>query len=146
MESLFNYQQPIKPYEETFISPPSNNTHQTSTLSSSTETLVMTGLVDPNTVLVKYHNVLPLSKIGRLSVKLARESFFGCELMKSSTVFGCSDKPPLPRKKLEELKQFLIQQHPNFRSLPIEFESHWKVCIDAINHACATVRAKANKI
>jgi hypothetical protein len=106
---------------------------------------MITELIDPDIVLRKYHNLTPLSKISRLSVKLARESFFGIDAMKSSTVYGCSDKPALPKRKLQDLKQFLIQQHPQFKSLPLEFEHHWRLCIDSINHACATLRAKDYK-
>jgi hypothetical protein len=116
---------------------------------------MITELIDPDIVLRKYHNLTPLSKISRLSVKLALELLFaiGIDAVKSSAVQGCSDKPALPK---QDLKHFLVQ-HPQFdpplfvdrvRSgvfLPLEFEHHWRLCIDSINHACATLRAKDYK-
>ena len=100
-------------------------------------------LLSPEEVVAKYKRMMPLSKIGRLAVKLARESFFGEELMKSSTVFGCQDKPALPKEKLGELKLFLIEQNPQFRRAPEEFEPFWKTCVDSINHACANLHKKS---
>ena len=61
-----------------------------------------TQLLPPDTVLSKYPSMTTISKLGRLAVKLARESFFGPEIMEKCTVFGCTDKPPLPRDKLDD--------------------------------------------
>ena len=80
-----------------------------------------------------------MSKIGRLSVKLARESYFGPALMKQCTVFGCQDKPPLPKDDVENLKKMLLSLYPQFRGTPLEFEPAWKTCVDSINHACFTL-------
>ena len=45
-----------------------------------------------------------VTKAGALSVKLARESFFGNALMKQCTVHGTRSQPSLPADKLQELK------------------------------------------
>ena len=45
-------------------------------------------------------------------------------------------KPALPKDCLDEK---LISLHPEFQSSPVEFETHWKGCTDAINHACSTL-------
>ena len=98
-------------------------------------------LLHPEKVLEKYPKLLNLSNVGRLSVKLAIEAYFGIELMKKSTVYGCSDKPSLPKDRVDQLKKKLVSIH--FRATPIEFEPYWKLCADAINHACSTLRAKS---
>ena len=85
----------------------------------------------------------PLSKTGSLACKLAREAYFGSAVMQRSTVYGCQDKPPLPKDKLEKFKKTLFSLHPEFRSSPQEFEPIWKTATDAINHACSSLRMKA---
>ena len=85
----------------------------------------------------------PLSKTGSLACKLAREAYFGAAVMQRSTVYGCQDKPPLPKDKLEKIKKTLFSLHPEFRSSPQEFEPIWKTATDAINNACSSLRMKA---
>ena len=50
-------------------------------------------------------NILAINLFNRLVCKLARESYFGPAVMQRSTVYGCQDKPPLPKDKLEKLKK-----------------------------------------
>ena len=64
-----------------------------------------TPLLDPDQVINNYPKLLSLSSIGRLSVRLAYESYFGKQLMTTSTVFGHNDKPTLPRDLVFELKK-----------------------------------------
>ena len=99
-------------------------------------------LVDADEVLDKYPKLLSLANIGRLSVRLATESYFGTELMKKCTVFGCNDKPSLPKEVVFEMKRKLLTLHPQFRSTPLEFEVYWAKSIAAINHCCAGLRSK----
>ena len=67
------------------------------------------------------------------------------ELMICCTVNGCTNKPALPKDRLDDLKKKLISLHPEFRNTPVEFGTHWKGCTDAINHACSTLQMKALK-
>ena len=99
-------------------------------------------LVDADEVLDKYPKLLSLANIGRLSVRLATESYFGTELMKKCTVFGCNNKPSLPKEVVFEMKRKLLALHPQFRSTPLEFEVYWAKSIAAINHCCAGLRSK----
>ena len=162
--SSSQYQQPMS-----FQSTPNNlsNHQSTSLLNTSTPSNVLkfhsdpqtsnmstpsrysvedTPLLDPDQVINKYPKLLSLSSIGRLSVRLAYESYFGKQLMTNSTVFGHNDKPPLPRDLVFELKKKLLSLHPQFRSTPIEFEPYWSKCVAAINHSCAGLRIKEHTI
>jgi hypothetical protein len=73
-------------------------------------------------------------------VKLAREVYFGEEMMKASTVYGSTGKLALPKNKVDELKKYLISLFPEFRHNGLAFEDKWKKCTDAINHACVALR------
>ena len=92
-------------------------------------------------IVMKYPRLVTVCKVGALASKLARESFFGKDMMAKCTVFGQRDKPPLPKDKVCKLKQFLIEVL-KYDKRTIEFEVHWKLCIESINHACNALRAK----
>ena len=119
---------------------------QTSNMSTPSRPSVEDTLLSPDQVIDKYPKLLSLSSIGRLSVRLAYESYFGKQLMAKSTVIGYNDKPPLPRDLVLELKRKLLSLHPQFRSTPIEFEPYWSKCVGAINHCCAGLRTKEQTI
>jgi hypothetical protein len=105
-------------------------------------TTTESSLITPETVIQKYPKYLNTANMTRLAVKLAREAYFGTQLMKKSTVYGCTNKPPLPKEDVENLKKFLFSLFPEMRQCPWEFEEKWKRCTDAINHACAILRNK----
>ena len=98
-----------------------------------------TVLLSPEAIIARYPRLLTLSKIGTLSVKLAKESYFGIELMSTCTVYGCRGKPALPKEILMKMKSFLLQYF-NCTKCPEDFEVHWRYCVDAINHACNSMR------
>ena len=75
-----------------------------------------------------------VAKAGRLAVKLARESYFGEDMMCVSTVSG------LPKDKLKEIKARLYEVY-RFDNL-VEFEPLWQKCLVAIGKACQGLRAK----
>jgi hypothetical protein len=100
-------------------------------------------LTDPELVIQYYPKLLNIEKISRLAVKLAREAYFGSELMRASTVYGCRNIPGLPKHKVDDLKKFLCLIFPDLRQNPTILEDKWKQCVHAINHACASLR-KAN--
>ena len=78
--------------------------------------------------------------MGELATKLARESFFGKELMRTSTVMGFKDLQALPADRVHALKETIMSVCPDYHSNPHGFEGVWRKCIDAINHACSKLR------
>ncbi len=73
--------------------------------SSSTTSMAQTSNhhLSPDEVILKYPKLVNL--IGRLAVKLGRESFFSPQLMLECIVFGHNNKPPLPKDAVEQLKK-----------------------------------------
>ena len=78
--------------------------------------------------------LLSTIKAGRLAVKLARESYFGEEVLKESIVSS------LPKEKLKEIKARLYEVY-RFNNL-VEFEPLWQKCLISIGKACQALRAK----
>ena len=76
------------------------------------------------------------TKAGRLAVKLARDSYFGEEVFRGSTVSS------LPREKLKEIKARLYEVY-RFNN-QVEFEPLWQKCLISIGKACQALRAKNN--
>lgn len=79
--------------------------------------------------------------MSRLAVKLARESFFGKDIMGSCTPHGKSNQDSLPRTKLLDLKRYLIRLFPTLNSA--DFEGYWKTCLTSIGQACKAIRNKS---
>ena len=77
-------------------------------------------LIQPEDLLLKYPKLNNLSRVGALSAKLAREVYFGKNIMSKCTVYGCRDRPPLPKAQLEKMKIFLIK----FSSIEGELQAH----------------------
>ena len=73
-----------------------------------------------------------------LAVKLAKESFFGKDLMAKCTVKGTREFGPFPEADLLKLKWFLSQLFPTYTKH--DFEEAWKTCIDSIDQACKGLR------
>ena len=90
--------------------------------------------------------LLSKGSIGGLAVKLARECYFGQELMSKCTVFGFKNLPALPKDRLSQLKQKLSSLHPDLITSPVEFEGYWKKAIDSMNHAMAKQRSMCTAI
>ncbi len=103
-------------------------------------------LFKPETALQKYASLRVKAKAGSLASKLAREAFFGEDVMARCTVNGFRELPALPLAELNALKQTLFTQFPEFWGSPIEFESLWSVCVDAINQACKSTRYARKKL
>ena len=78
--------------------------------------------------------------MARLSVKLAREAFFGVELMGKCTVAGQRGFDSLPEAQLYNLKLYLVQLFPLLNHA--EFEDKWKDCLISIGQACKSIRSK----
>lgn len=97
-------------------------------------------LISPYIVVDKYKQLKTVSRMSTLSVRLAKESFFGKETMRNCTVRGTREHDALPAKKLSDLKRFL--QHVFSGCSQPEFEVAWKNCIDAIGQSCNSLRKK----
>ena len=85
------------------------------------------------------------AKSTTLAVVLAREAFFGEEVMGRCIAKGHTDKPALPQNELMELKKVIKNAYPKFWHTPHAFESQWTKCTDQITQACKRARTKANK-
>ncbi len=75
-----------------------------------------------------------------MSVKLARETYFGPTVMAQCTVLGFRQLKALPLAELNCLKQTMFTQFPEFWGSPEDFESLWSVCVDSLNKACISAR------
>ena len=58
-----------------------------------------------------------LSKASTLAVKLAKEAFFGDNVLVRCTVAGSREFPGLPHKEMQELKGVMLRQFPQFSPL-----------------------------
>lgn len=102
-------------------------------------------LRSPEHVLQRYSNLRGRAKAGLLTVKLAKEAFFGENVMVMCTVNGKRQLPGLPLAELNSLKQTVFQQFPEFWNNCAEFEDLWAVCTDALNQSCKHTRTMAQK-
>ena len=100
-------------------------------------------LVPVDVVLTKYPGLIGKEgKTGKLACKLAREAFFGDELMARCTATGYADKPGLPQAELLELKEIIRKHSPQYSYSPHEFEILWSKCLEAISQCCKRLRKK----
>ena len=99
-------------------------------------------LVPASDVINKYPNLQKENIIGKLAVKLAKESFFGDSVLVKCTVMGCNSHPALPLKELNELKRTIFSLFPTYWANPVEFESElWTQCVNSIGQLCKRLRA-----
>lgn len=96
------------------------------------------------TVFHKYPGLICESKIGTLATKLAREAFFGEDVLVKCTVAGERDWPGLPSEELRQLKHALYMQFPQYWQSPQEFEPLWKKCTESIGQTCKRLRKNTN--
>ena len=61
-------------------------------------------------------------KMTTLAVALAREAFFGEEVMAQCTAKGFGGKPGLPHKEMMSLKEEIHKLYPNYWNNPLVFE------------------------
>ena len=99
-------------------------------------------LITPEAVLDKYRTLRVESKIGVLAVKLAKEAYFGEDVLVKCTVSGCRSLPALPLFELNELKQFLFNQFPRYWHSPEEFEGLWERVGESVGQCCKGLRKK----
>ena len=84
-------------------------------------------------------------KITAMSTALAREAYYGKEVMAQCTAQGYGDKPGLPAAELGELKEEIRRLYPNYLNNNIIFEEKWSKCLESISSACKRACAKQAK-
>ena len=97
-------------------------------------------LIPPLHVISSNRHLTTEAKVSTLAVRLARESFFGEDVLRRCTVSGHRDLPGLPLKELNELKQTIFNCFPCFWKTPVEFEGLWAKCAEAIGQAAKGAR------
>lgn len=98
-------------------------------------------LLQATTVIRKYPGLVYECKIGTLATKLAKEAFFGDDVLIQCTVSGERDYPGLPVEELMQLKHAVYMQFPQYWNSPQEFEPLWTKCKAAIGQACKRLRS-----
>ena len=99
----------------------------------SSEEIPKNQLTSTEEVLKEYSSLVQYPcKMTTLSVKLAREGFFGDTVMAKCTPQCWQDMPALPHKELSDLKMLLFKTYPSFRTTPEVFEKKWVVAQDGI--------------
>ena len=83
--------------------------------------------------------------MGTMAVALARDAFFGEDIMRQCTAKGHREKPGLPLAELMELKEEINRLYPRFIRSQTEFEAKWVKICEALSQACKRMRRKAGK-
>ena len=78
-----------------------------------------------------------------LALKLARESFFGKDVMVRCTVVGDRELPALPQHELDLLKGQILTLFPAYWNSPYEFEPVWSKCTASIGQGCKRLRTNS---
>ncbi len=101
-------------------------------------------LIPVNATLNKYQKLKKESTASKMAVKLAKESYFGEEVLRQCTVMGCRQYPGLPIKELNELKQTMFGLFPIYWTNNIGFDTDiWSQCVTAIGQLCKRLRSDA---
>jgi len=94
-------------------------------------------LIQPEQVIEKYPKMMKISKIPTLAIKLAKEAYFGKQIMSKCTVRGTRALHALPETELQQMKKFIKELcYPHLVVSIIEFENVWKACVEAVGQAC----------
>ena len=102
-------------------------------------------LLPVDVVLKKYPKLKGASRAGELAVKLAMEAFSGEQVLTKCTVKGCRNLPALPPSELQQLKQVVFSQVPQFWSNPADFDHDvWASCIVS-NQSLRSQKQKKNE-
>ena len=82
------------------------------------------------------------SKISLLTIKLAREAYFGDDVLRRCTPRGWQNMPALPHRDLNELKMTVFQLFPSYWTKSECFEKTWMTAQEALAQACKRLRKK----
>ena len=101
-------------------------------------------LKDAHQVIAANKKLCVPARASTLAVKLAREAVFGDETLAMCTVAGeRGGFMALPVEEMKVLKTTML--HLFSAVTPVEFETIWKECNDAIGQACKRARDKLKK-
>ena len=115
--------------------------HSQQLASSDLTSQAASALIPPHIVVNKYANLNCVSRMPTLAVKLAKESFFGDNVLIQCTVNGRREQPPLPPYTLAKLKEYLETLFIDTqRCIKPEFEGRWSKCLKSIGQACKNLR------
>ena len=81
-------------------------------------------------VFTKYKDYITEQCVGRLATKLARNTYFGEDVLIGSSISGTEDTRPLDPKILEKMKLALQEKFPE--ASPTAFEMIWAKCVESI--------------
>jgi len=148
-----SYQRPAVPpaSDHPTVLPPSANPPQLIPVSSSSDRIYMpstaidkTSLRDVAVVVAENKQFQKKDKITTLCQILARECFFGKNLMSRCTAGG-KGSFGLPRDEMNELKKTMFELFPAYKDCPEEFEPLWEECVTSMGNACRRYRNMAEK-
>ena len=98
-------------------------------------------LLSPKVVVEKYPKLLVCSKLPTLAVKLAKEAYFGPEVMNYCTFHGVGSHHALPPAEVKKMKEFLFKiSFPDVVTSRVEFEDTWTRCIESVGQKCKKLR------
>ena len=137
---------PPPPHRKTLpATPPPAKSKQSNRLPSTT--IKKECLVPLATVLkANKHLMNSDSKMTTFALNLARDAFFGEDVMIQCTTHGYGETPGLPLAELLQLKEEVRQHYPKYWTSPQEFELKWKTCTEAISQGCKRMRTKKYKM
>lgn len=101
-------------------------------------------LISVDEVLGKYENLVIHGQIASLCRKLAKEAFFGKNILKRCSPRGGICYPALPIEPLNSLKEVIFKTFPGYWDNSSEFEKLWLKCVASIEGLCTNLR-KAKK-
>ena len=101
-----------------------------------------TKLVPAKVVVDRNQKLMCESKVPKLALKLARESFFGEKVMIQCTFGGERELPGLTLRETQLLKNQILTMFPLYWNSPAEFEPLWTMCTESIGQGCKRLRSK----
>ena len=91
-------------------------------------------------VITQHRKLINDDGAGTLCQILAKEAFFGKDIMKLCTVTGRGGTHALPFQLMNEPKAKTFKLLPQYRTAPEQFEPVWKKCVVAIEQAFGRLR------
>ena len=91
-------------------------------------------------VIAQHRKLINDDGAGTLYQILAKEAFFGKDIMERCTVTGRGGTHALPFQPMNELKAKMFKLLPRYHTAPEQFEPVWKKCVVVIEQACGRLR------
>lgn len=93
----------------------------------------------------KYPSMSAEGSVSLLALRLAKEAFFGQDVLVRCTLKGARGRPSLPVRELGDLKVVLFGQCPSCWCNPEKFEVTWNSILDNLGQLCERLRDKHSK-